>query len=487
MRFSLGLLAAGVAGLAAAGAHAQTVTFRVCLDGGQVVPPTGSAGTGSASVVLDTATGSVSITGTYSGLGSNRTGVHVHGDAGVGANAGTILTLSGTGGTTGTFGGSSVLSPAQVQSMLNGRNYIDVHSSGFSAGEIRGQVVQLMNEDCPAELPTDPVLADTGGDPDFGPKVGDASEPFNMSLDCSNAGVPGVYSIVIKSGKRSTPVATGAGSLWGSGPTFLRCGGVHFRNTVRCFANDVVLPANLSLVGVSYSVQGYCSDPGNGPGRLSNAIVQVVGIGPSTNVQDTFDGTALDPAWSILHPGLVQYSVSGGELHMQPTMTGGQSIWFADEEGPLIHRSVTGNFIATATVRVEDPNNPGQPPPAGNRFGGLLARDPASVSGDRNSVHVALGAGSSSGAVAEDKSTDGSNSVFTFTSVPQPRGEVRIVRTGSLFSLEYRAPGAPSFQVLSTHDRPDLPATLQVGVMVYSLAAPADILEHVDDVTIVHF
>jgi len=487
MRHFLALIPLAVAGLSAPPVHAQTVTYRVCLDGSQVVPPTGSSATGDATLVLNTTTRILTITGSYSGLGTNVTAAHLHGSAGVGANAAEIANINGTGGTTGTLSVSIVLSPAQAQQLQSGRHYIDLHTTGNPAGEIRGQVLQAMNVDCPAALPTDPVLADISGDPDFGPKPGDVVEAFNVSLDCSNAGAPGIYSIILRSGKNTVPLTSSIGNLWLSGQKLLKCAGGHNRNTVRCFTNDVVLPNDVALAGVGYCVQGFCSDSTNRPGRLSNAIFQVIGLGSSyaTVFQDTFDGGTLDPSWSLRNPGFMQFSVSSGELHMQPTQAGPDVSWFEDEEGPQIYRNVTGDFMATLSLRAENPGAPGQPPATSFRLGGLLARDPVNPAGNRNSVHVALGSGSDSVPVAaEDKNTVGSNSNFVFHPITQTAGEVRITRTGSVFSLEYRAPGAINFQVLRTHTRSDLPATLSVGPMVYANAATPGIIAHFDEFTI---
>ena len=55
-----------------------TVQFRVILDGSQQNPLTGSAGSGSALVTLTPATGAVTVTGTYTGLGSAANAAHIH-------------------------------------------------------------------------------------------------------------------------------------------------------------------------------------------------------------------------------------------------------------------------------------------------------------------------------------------------------------------------------------------------------------------------
>jgi CHRD domain-containing protein len=118
-----------------------TRTFGVVLNGAAEVPPNGSAGTGNAAVTLDDVTGAVTVTGFYTGLGSNANAAHIHGPAPAGMNAGIILGLTQTGGTTGNFSGSGTLTAGQITSMINGLTYLNVHTNLMANGEIRGQIV----------------------------------------------------------------------------------------------------------------------------------------------------------------------------------------------------------------------------------------------------------------------------------------------------------------------------------------------------------
>jgi len=126
-------------------ASATVWSLEATLDGLQEVGPTGSAGTGFATLSLDDATGLVTIlTGTFQDLGTGTTagGAHIHGLAGVGTNANVLIPLTiATGVTSGTFSGSGTLSAPNVTGMLNGFTYINLHTTGFPNGEIRGQIV----------------------------------------------------------------------------------------------------------------------------------------------------------------------------------------------------------------------------------------------------------------------------------------------------------------------------------------------------------
>ena len=121
-------------------ATAQTIVYNIPLSDTQEVPPSGTGATGSATVTLNTSTGAVSVTGSYTGLGSNQTLAHIHGPAPAGVNAGILVFLTGTGGTSGSITGSGTLTPAQVTAMQGGLHYINIHTMTFGAGEIRGQI-----------------------------------------------------------------------------------------------------------------------------------------------------------------------------------------------------------------------------------------------------------------------------------------------------------------------------------------------------------
>lgn len=123
-------------------AQADVVVYQFVLDGLQEVPSVATPGIGNANVVLNTLTGAVSITGSYEGLIGGINNAHLHGLAPVGVNAGVIFGLNFTPGTTsGIFTGNGILNPTQIQGMLDGLTYINIHSTFRPGGEIRGQVV----------------------------------------------------------------------------------------------------------------------------------------------------------------------------------------------------------------------------------------------------------------------------------------------------------------------------------------------------------
>ncbi len=205
---------------------------------------------------------------------------------------------------------------------------------------------------------------------------------------------------------------------------------------------------------------------------------------PCAGFADTFGGGSLDPSWTVYNPSLVQIAVGSGALSLTPTMTGGGNIWFNDGEGPLVYKTITGDFTVTTVAHAEDPSNPGNPPPTQFRLGGLLVRDPGGTPGARNSAHVALGAGDVAHPITvEDKTTVASASNYLFYSIASADIELRITRSGATISLYYRGIGAGTWTLARAHAHPEMPATVQVGMMVYALDPPPGIRVSFDEIT----
>lgn len=171
--------------LATTQAQAAILVYAAILNGASEAPPNASAGTGLATVTIDTTLTTMRVQATFSGLTGNTTAAHIHGPtllpgagtAGVitttpsfvgfplGVTSGSMdqtfdMTLAGSynaafitanGGTTG--GAFTAL-----QNSLNARTaYFNVHTSAFPGGEIRGFLATTAPE------PTALVLMGLGG------------------------------------------------------------------------------------------------------------------------------------------------------------------------------------------------------------------------------------------------------------------------------------------------------------------------------------
>lgn len=150
--------------LGTAVSYAVPITYLAQL-GNFENPPTGSAGTGSAVVTIDTAANTLRIQANFSGLGANVSDAHIHcciaapGNVGVavpgsgalpgfplGVTSGTYLNTFDTEATTtyrpafltangGTGAGAEA---ALAAGLAAGQAYFNIHTTQFPGGEIRG-------------------------------------------------------------------------------------------------------------------------------------------------------------------------------------------------------------------------------------------------------------------------------------------------------------------------------------------------------------
>ncbi len=142
----------------------STFTYDVELIGGQEEPPNSSGGIGQAQVTIDPAQGRIAVTGRYSNLQGTASAAHIHGSARRGANSGVILGLTVSGGSAGTISGSGMLTASEVQTLMDGLAYLNLHSSAFPGGEIRGQIDHVPDSGSPsAPSPTVTGPATPGG------------------------------------------------------------------------------------------------------------------------------------------------------------------------------------------------------------------------------------------------------------------------------------------------------------------------------------
>jgi hypothetical protein len=135
------LISASVAMLAlfAAPVFAEETKFMAMLSGAEEVPPTTSAGTGTANVTWNSDTKELSWTIEFSGLSGPATAAHFHGPADPGANAGPVVTIDDLESPS---EGKATLTDEQAADLAAGKWYINVHTAASPDGEIRGQVTE---------------------------------------------------------------------------------------------------------------------------------------------------------------------------------------------------------------------------------------------------------------------------------------------------------------------------------------------------------
>ena len=109
--------------------------FSSELDGGQEVPPTPSAATGDANISFNLATSELSWVISHDV--AFPTAAHIHSGA-AGTNGPVEVPLDHT---VNPMAGSAVLTTAQRGMLMNGNLYINIHTTAFPGGEIRGQIL----------------------------------------------------------------------------------------------------------------------------------------------------------------------------------------------------------------------------------------------------------------------------------------------------------------------------------------------------------
>jgi hypothetical protein len=129
--------------LAAAPASAILVDLEASMDCAQANAGVGTcgaggSGTGTATITLDTDTNLLSWSVSWSGLSGAATLQHFHGPALPNQNAGVQV---GIGVDSNPVVGAAVITDQQESDLLNELWYVNLHTTNFAGGEIRGQVL----------------------------------------------------------------------------------------------------------------------------------------------------------------------------------------------------------------------------------------------------------------------------------------------------------------------------------------------------------
>lgn len=167
-----------------------------------------------------------------------------------------------------------------------------------------------------------------------------------------------------------------------------------------------------------------------------------------------------------------------GSLTIEPHT----STWYQDYQGDLAFKEVEGDFVVTTMVTISDRDDIGDSDaddiPNGSSFslGGVMLRTPRAITdaatewtpGGSNFVFLSMGHGYDDEMTLESKNTIDSNSDLELIPVDLTTIELRIQREGNSITTMYREVGATDWQVAANFDRPDMPETLQVGLLGYT-------------------
>jgi hypothetical protein len=116
---------------------ASAQDYSAALDGLQEVPPNASPASGSGLFNLD-GDNVLTYNISFSGLVAPETGAHIHGPGSEGVNAPVVFSLPAGSPKIGFVG---PLTAAQAADLNAGLYYVNIHSSTYPGGEIRGQIL----------------------------------------------------------------------------------------------------------------------------------------------------------------------------------------------------------------------------------------------------------------------------------------------------------------------------------------------------------
>ncbi len=127
------------------GTEGPPIKFLALLSADEQSAPTESPGSGQAEFVLDRPTQRLAWTVTYGNLTSNAVAAHVHGPQTPGGNAGVLFDLAPD-GIGSPLTGSRVINDGELEYLLTGRMYVNIHTTRYPPGELRGQVMRQRPE-----------------------------------------------------------------------------------------------------------------------------------------------------------------------------------------------------------------------------------------------------------------------------------------------------------------------------------------------------
>ena len=133
-------------GMSTGRAHADTlIALTALVNGAQEVPPNTSPSQGVAFLTLNTKSKELCYSISFSALSGTELLAHFHGPVQPGQNGGVLFDITGGNGPSpvgnSKWGCVGPLDRSQSRDLLRGLWYINVHSSTYPAGEIRGQVL----------------------------------------------------------------------------------------------------------------------------------------------------------------------------------------------------------------------------------------------------------------------------------------------------------------------------------------------------------
>ena len=203
------------------------------------------------------------------------------------------------------------------------------------------------------------------------------------------------------------------------------------------------------------------------------------GGSPCAQLNDEFDDASTLACWTELDAAQgdpAQYTVldidetNAGMLTLEPTHTPG---WFQDGDAPFLFKELSGDFVIETHVTALNRNDLSSPPSQQYNSAGLLVRNGASSPGDEDWLMYNVGY-QDTFVGTEGKTTEDSQSILTLTPGDHA-GRLRICRLGTDYHMYRWLDDETDWTLEHTYSRPDLPGTLQVGLIANGYQPPPDL------------
>lgn len=207
-------------------------------------------------------------------------------------------------------------------------------------------------------------------------------------------------------------------------------------------------------------------------------------------LSDEFEGQSLDPSWLHHQSQYHDISVSNGSLvlDIDATVCNNNCPWFHNQSAGFLYKNVVGNFELIAVVESEEASgsNAGDDISSHTQLGGLMARNSNGTS--ENYVFNVVGTRFNVPSIETKSTTNDNSGTIEPFAITSTRAELRMTRENSIFRMYSRGLGASEWIHRSTFNRPDLPDSLQVGVIAYAFESyPEDLAVRIEYVRFSEF
>lgn len=187
---------------------------------------------------------------------------------------------------------------------------------------------------------------------------------------------------------------------------------------------------------------------------------------------DEFDDPCTLSRWTLEgEDSFLSYDIDAttpGHMTVVPR----QGVWTNNQRAFIAYKEATGNFVAMAHVTASGTTVPADAPLSPFNSAGLIARRPQGMgNGQESWVMYDVGRQQSAVGVEAKSTTDGASNLFLMSGARS--GRISLCRVGSTFYLSKNLEDdGTTWTRTHTFDRPDMPVTVQLGVVANAYDNP---------------